>query len=216
MRRPPVRRDHAERPARPRSQRRGLHGADAGPAIFLQIPRAGHEVARLDVGHEHALVVAERPAAGAPRSDVHPLPERRGVRVEVLPREERQRRVVCGEHLDAGRVGRHQLHRRAENLRVQGFWRRLRNQAGADRLERFCARHLACQPLLALPKRGLTSDDVRERRLRQMPQSKLLRSREAGMSTAMASSPESSSVTRTPRSEGGSWLKQPCVRRTRA
>ena len=118
MRRPPVRREHAEKPARSRSQRRRLHGADSRATIFLLIRRAGHEFARLDIGHHNALVVTERFAAGAPRSDRHPFPERRRVRVEIRPREEPQRRVVCGEHLDAGRIGRHQLHRRAARQRA--------------------------------------------------------------------------------------------------
>jgi len=84
MRPPPVRRDHAERLAATRSQRGGLHGANAGPAILLLVLRAGHEVARLDIGHDNPLVVTERLAAGAARSNRHPLPECRGVGVEIL------------------------------------------------------------------------------------------------------------------------------------
>jgi hypothetical protein len=90
MRRPPVRREHAERPARSRSQRRGLHGADSRATIFQLILRAGHEFARPDIGHKNAHVVTERQAAGAPRSNRHPLPERRRVGVQIPPREERQ------------------------------------------------------------------------------------------------------------------------------
>jgi hypothetical protein len=90
MRRPPVRRDHAERPARQRSQLRRLHGADSGAAIFLLILRAGHEFARLDVSDNNTLVVTECLAAGAPSSHLHPLPECRRVRVEIPPREELQ------------------------------------------------------------------------------------------------------------------------------
>ena len=47
MRRPPVRREHAERSARSRSQRRRLYGADSRATIFLLIRGADHEFARL-------------------------------------------------------------------------------------------------------------------------------------------------------------------------
>ncbi len=90
MRRPPVRGDHTERPARSRSQGRGLDGADSRATILLLILRAGHEFTRLDIGDYNAFVVAERSAAGAPSSNLYPLPECRRVRVEILRCQEAQ------------------------------------------------------------------------------------------------------------------------------
>src|SRR5688572_2318452 len=99
MRQPPVRREHTEKPARSRLQWRGLHGANSRATILPLIRRAGHEFTRLDIGHNDALVVTERFAAGALRSNPYPLPECCRVRVKILPREEAERRVVCREHL---------------------------------------------------------------------------------------------------------------------
>ena len=77
----------------------------------MQIRGAGHKLARLDIGHNHAVVVTERFAAGAARANRYLLPERRRISVEILPCQQAQRGVVCGEHLDARRIGRHQFDR---------------------------------------------------------------------------------------------------------
>ena len=163
MRRPPVRREHAERPARSRSQRRGLHGADAGAAIFLLILRAGHELARFDIGHDHALVVTERLAAGAPRSNRHRLPECRRVGVEMSSHARSVNDAWSAASiwtLAASDAISSIAASRICAYRDSGV--RLWNQAGADRLERFGVRHLARQLSLALPQRGLSLLDLRD------------------------------------------------------
>jgi small-conductance mechanosensitive channel len=121
---PPVRGEHTEGLPRARTQRRGLHSADAGAAILLLILRAGHEFARLDVPNNDAPVVAERPAASAPPSRRYPLPECRGAGVEIPPVQEEQRLMVGVQHLDAGRIGGQQRDPGIEYLKIQGVERR--------------------------------------------------------------------------------------------
>jgi hypothetical protein len=93
--------------------RRGCPSGD----ILLRL-RARHVLAGVDVGDEHALVVAQRPPAGAARFGRDPCQNAaESGRWKFLSADERQRFFVRREHLDARRVSRQYFDRRVENLR---------------------------------------------------------------------------------------------------
>jgi hypothetical protein len=138
-----------------------LHGADSRAAIFLLILRAGHEFARLDIGHNHASLSlsALLQVLPAPTSTVARMPQSQGGNSST-----RGASVTRGLLRASGR-----WHNRTPLIpsprRESAHTRILastRNQARADRLERFGARHFACQPLLALPQRGLSLLGLRD------------------------------------------------------
>jgi hypothetical protein len=162
MRPAPVRGNHAERPARSRSQRSRLHGTDSGTPVRVEVLRTGHEAAVLHVGDEDTLARAQRVPAGAARVGRDPPPEHRRFRMKMSAAEKRQRFAVFGEHLDAARVSRHQFYGCLQDLREQRFLCRFRNQACADRLQRSNSGNFGCQAPLACAQSGLCSFALRD------------------------------------------------------
>jgi hypothetical protein len=120
-----------------------LHRTNPAVPVGYQIIAALHEIAILNIWHDHALACPERRCAGTTGIQGHSLPEDCRLRIKSAKRKQNQLADSSGpwfEELHARVFGTHDGHNRIHNLLVQRFPVSFLNQLRTDILQQlqFC------------------------------------------------------------------------------